>query len=111
MSTGGSHLQGTFNALLTADVSKVQFVQVLLCVELLASVYHGGLITSVAVEETDDVHQRVHAVNLYVVYYGGFPDILVGDYQCLVMRGSGSDGSGECPPAGLQSTVQSQFSH
>ena len=74
-----SHLQGSFHAFLPFDIGKVQFIVVLLFVELTPCVNDSWLIAVVAIQEVDDVHQRVHTINFQLVDDSRLADILLGE--------------------------------
>ena len=55
MSTGSSHLKGTFYTLLTFYVGKVEITGVLLGIEFFLGIYHRWFKRRPSVEEADDI--------------------------------------------------------
>ena len=109
MTACSGDLQRALHALLAADVGKVELEIVLMLVELLARVDEGGLILAAAVEETDDIRQVVHAVDVKVVHHGGFAHIGLGNNQPLELLLTGTDGYGKGAADGFELPVKPQF--
>ena len=107
MTTGGSNLQGSLNTLLTFDVGEVEVELQLLVIKLLARVDDCRFVGRRAVEEVDNIHQCLHAVDLQLVDDGRFADVLLGNDEALEFLLAGTDGDGQCTADRLQVTVQS----
>ena len=80
-------------------------------VEFLSGVNDCRLEVFWAVEETNDIRQGFHSINLDIVYDSGFSDILFGYNESNELLFPGLDGNGQRTADGLQASVKSQFTH
>ena len=111
MTAGGSHLQYTLDVLLPTDIGEVGIKLVLLGKEFLAGVDNGGLVLLAAIDEMDDIEQRVHAIDLEVVDDGGLTCVLSWHDESAVFQCPRLDGDGQCAAYGQQASVESQFAY
>ena len=111
VATGSSHLKGALHAFLSAHIAEVKVVVVLLFEELAAGVDDGGLIRGVAIQELDDIHQRVHAIDFQLVHHSRFTDVLLWHEESLEMLFARTDGNGQRTAYGLQMAVETQLAH
>ena len=111
VAAGGSNLEASLNGLLPLDVGEVIFVAVERAGELGAGVHDGLFKRALAVEEINDLLQRVGAVDLEVVDDGGLAGVLGGHYDAFVLLFSCLDGYGQHTFDGAQRAVEAQLSH
>ena len=107
MTSGGSDLQGTFHTLLPFHVGKVELKLVLLCIELLARVQILRFVSRRAIEELDDIHQRLHTIDLQLIDNRCLADVLSRNDEPLKLLLTSFDGYGQRTTDRLQMTVKS----
>src|SRR5574344_1688862 len=111
MSTGCSDLQSTFYTFLSAHVGKIKFKLTLLFVKDLPGIYDCWFKRLFPVQETDDINDILHTIDIDVVDDGSLVNVLFGNDQPFVMFGTRLDGNGQGTPYRLESAVQSQFTY
>ena len=111
MPTCSCNFQGALDALLSFDITEVKVVLVLLLIELMAGIDHCGLVGVCAVKKLNDIHERLHTINLEVIDDGGLADVLFRNNQPLELFLTCPDGDGKCTADRLQAAVKSQLAY
>lgn len=111
VAAGSCYFEGALHVFLSADIGEIELVLTLLLVEFTAGVNLCGVKMGAAVEEIDDIRQGFHAIDLDIIDYGGFADVLFGYNEASELLFTCLDGDGKCTANGLQASVESQFAY
>ena len=111
MPTGRSNFQSTFYTLLTLHICKVKVERILTLVEFTTGVDNCRLVSIVAIEETDNICQILHTINVKLVDDCSFSSILLRNNKTLELLFPSTNSYRQCTCHRLQFTIKTQFSY
>ena len=106
MSTGGSHLEGPLDIFLTTHIGEIEVEFILMLIELLSRIDDTRLWRRRSVEESYNLEDVVHTIDLESVDDGSLVLVSLRDDKSLEVVGPRLDGYRQRTLDGLQMTVE-----
>ena len=109
MSASRRDFEGALGCLLSSHIGEVEVAVCLLFVELAAGVDACGLELPTTREEVDDIGQRLEAIDIEVVHYRRFANVLCWHDESFELLLPCTDGNGQSTADGLQRAIEREL--